>query len=486
MTASASPTSAAPVGAGAWVYPANLRRGRDTRRSRPPSWPRSRPPRCSWWTTARPTEPERSPTRSPPRTRGSASSTGQPRPAWVGPTSPGSGRPSTAARPTCSRWTPTGPATPDATPGLLAPLEAGTADLVIGSRYTEGGRVVNWGVGRRLVSRGGSLFAPDRARPPGRRPHRRLQGMAGVHPLPSVDFAGVHAGGYVFQVEMTYRAQRGGARVREVPITFRDRRVGQSEDRPQVASRRSWWSCSFAGTSCGDASRGPHHEARRGGRATLPPDAVRVAVDVRSLQDAGRAPVTAAYLRGLLGAYAAEPLPGESFVLLLDLGADDPSSDFPGLPVIGKRRLPITRLFRSGALTLDPFLVRGAALGSGRGAGRRAGTAPVVAHAVGGALPIGPGLPVVATLLDLAPWELPDQYQRSPAARIRPAPSGAAPAPGRRRHRRNHGCRPLDRTAPADPPVEAARRAPGGRRCLRPLLDGGDGSRRRPAGGTGR
>ena len=149
-----------------------------------------------------------------------------------------------------------------------------------------------------------------------------------------------------------------------------------------------------------------------------PPDAVRVVVDVRSLQDAGRAPVTAAYLRGLLGAYAAEPLPGESFVLLLDLGADDPSSDFPGLPVIGKRRLPITRLFRSGALTLDPFLVRGAALGSGRGAGRRAGTAPVVAHAVGGALPIGPGLPVVATLLDLAPWELPDQYQRSPAARF--------------------------------------------------------------------
>lgn len=149
-----------------------------------------------------------------------------------------------------------------------------------------------------------------------------------------------------------------------------------------------------------------------------PPDAVRVVVDVRSLQDAGRAPVTAAYLRGLLGAYAAEPLPGESFILLLDLGADDPSPDFPGLPVVGKRRLPITRLFRSGALTLDPFLVRGAALGTGRGARRSAGTAPVVAHAVGGALPIGPGLPVVATLLDLAPWELPDQYQRSPAARF--------------------------------------------------------------------
>ncbi|MDQ1324330.1 MAG: dolichol-phosphate mannosyltransferase, partial [Chloroflexota bacterium] len=48
---------------------------------------------------------------------------------------------------------------PAALPGLLAPVQAGTADLVIGSRYTEGGGVVAWGVGRRLISRGGSLFA---------------------------------------------------------------------------------------------------------------------------------------------------------------------------------------------------------------------------------------------------------------------------------------------------------------------------------------
>jgi glycosyltransferase involved in cell wall biosynthesis len=154
------------------------------------------------------------------------------------------------------------------------------------------------------------------------------------------------------------------------------------------------------------------------GSAAAPPAGVRVLVDVRPLRDPDRAPATAAYLRGLLGAYAAEPLDGESFVLLLDLGADDPGALFPGLPVVGKRRLPITRVFRSGALTLDPFLVRGAALGAGRGAAREPGGAGVVAHAVGGALPIGPGLPVVATLLDLAPWELPEQYQRSLAARF--------------------------------------------------------------------
>ena len=47
--------------------------------------------------------------------------------------------------------------------------------------------------------------------------------------LAAVPFDGVHAGGYVFQIEMTYRASRAGARIREVPITFRDRRVGQSK-----------------------------------------------------------------------------------------------------------------------------------------------------------------------------------------------------------------------------------------------------------------
>jgi glycosyltransferase involved in cell wall biosynthesis len=155
------------------------------------------------------------------------------------------------------------------------------------------------------------------------------------------------------------------------------------------------------------------------GTGAAPPDpaGTRVLLDVRPLQDPERAPVTAAYLRRLLAAYAATPLPGESFVALLDLGAEDPTAEFPGLTLAGRRRLPPTRIFRSGALTLDPFFVRGAGLGAGRGA-IVAGAVGVVAHAVAGALPIGPGLPVVATLLDLASWELPEQYQRTPAARF--------------------------------------------------------------------
>ena len=116
-----------------------------------------------------------------------------------------------------------------------APIADGTADLVIGSRYTKGGGVVDWGIGRRIVSRGGSMFA------------RIVLGLGQndltggfkawrASTLAAVPFDGVHAGGYVFQIEMTFRASRAGARIREVPITFRDRRVGQSQDEP--ADRR--------------------------------------------------------------------------------------------------------------------------------------------------------------------------------------------------------------------------------------------------------
>jgi dolichol-phosphate mannosyltransferase len=117
---------------------------------------------------------------------------------------------------------------PATLPALVRPVIDGDADLVIGSRYTEGGSVEVWGIGRRVISRGGSLFA------------RVVLGLgqndltggfkawrAGT--LAAVPFDGVHAGGYVFQIEMTFRASRAGARIREIPITFRDRRVGQSK-----------------------------------------------------------------------------------------------------------------------------------------------------------------------------------------------------------------------------------------------------------------
>jgi dolichol-phosphate mannosyltransferase len=117
---------------------------------------------------------------------------------------------------------------PASLPGLVAPVVDGRADLVIGSRYAPGGGVVDWGIGRRVVSRGGSLFAGVVL---GLRPRDLTGGFKAwrAATLDAVPFDGVHAGGYVFQIEMTFRASRAGARIQEFPITFRDRRVGQSK-----------------------------------------------------------------------------------------------------------------------------------------------------------------------------------------------------------------------------------------------------------------
>jgi len=144
---------------------------------------------------------------------------------------------------------------------------------------------------------------------------------------------------------------------------------------------------------------------------------VRVVLDARPLQEPDRAPLTAIYLGGLLGAFDAAPLDGESFALLLQSDLDDPTERFSRLAVVGRRMLPPTRLLRSGALTVDPFLLTGASLGAAWRA-ERGGAAGSVYHAVGGAIPLASGLPLVVTLLDLAPWELPHAYQSGTVARF--------------------------------------------------------------------
>ena len=161
--------------------------------------------------------------------------------------------------------------------------------------------------------------------------------------------------------------------------------------------------------------------ARPLGRPDEPPEpvrGVRVVLDARPLQEPDKAPATAAYLDGLLSAFDAAPLEGESFALFLQSDLEDPTSRFERLSVVGRRLLPPTRLLRSAALTVDPFLLRGAALGAAWRADR-AGAAGAVYHAAGGgALPLALGLPVVVTLLDLAPWEMAGAFQRTPATRF--------------------------------------------------------------------
>ena len=111
-------------------------------------------------------------------------------------------------------------------PRLLAALE--DADLVVGSRYVPGGGVGNWGRARRMLSRGGNLYARAwlgfavRDSTSGFRAYRNAA-------LSEQDLARVRSEGYAFQIEMTRRLHRAGRRIVEVPITFVERRTGRSK-----------------------------------------------------------------------------------------------------------------------------------------------------------------------------------------------------------------------------------------------------------------
>lgn len=102
------------------------------------------------------------------------------------------------------------------------------ADVVLGSRYVEGGGTVNWGAGRKLISRGGSLYARTIL-------GIRVRDLTGGFKcfrrkvLETIDLSAIQSTGYAFQIELTYRALKAGFQVKEIPITFEDRRVGQSK-----------------------------------------------------------------------------------------------------------------------------------------------------------------------------------------------------------------------------------------------------------------
>ena len=109
---------------------------------------------------------------------------------------------------------------------LLAAAE--DADLVLGSRYVPGGAVREWGLVRRLISRGGGLYARTIL---GVDIHDLTGGFKCIRRsvLEEIDLPTVRAEGYVFQIEVTYRAVLAGFRVREVPIIFNDRARGSSK-----------------------------------------------------------------------------------------------------------------------------------------------------------------------------------------------------------------------------------------------------------------
>jgi dolichol-phosphate mannosyltransferase len=116
---------------------------------------------------------------------------------------------------------------PNDVPRLLAALDSG-ADLAIGSRYTDGGGTENLGLGRRLISRGGGVYAQTVLGVSVRDLTAGFKAWK-ADTLRGIDLDAVAAKGYGFQIEMTFRALQNGFRVVERPIKFIDRRVGQSK-----------------------------------------------------------------------------------------------------------------------------------------------------------------------------------------------------------------------------------------------------------------
>ena len=137
---------------------------------------------------------------------------------------------------------------PKAVPQLRAAAQ--NADLVLGSRYIGGIRVINWPLNRLILSTGAALYV------------RLITGMPFTDPtggfkcfrrdvLAAIDLESIHANGYSFQIEMTHTAWMKGFTVKEVPIVFEDRRAGYSKMRANIAYEavmmvlRLWGRCGF-------------------------------------------------------------------------------------------------------------------------------------------------------------------------------------------------------------------------------------------------
>lgn len=128
---------------------------------------------------------------------------------------------------------------PDDLARLLRAVRDGGADVALGSRYAPGGRTVGWPWRRRALSRAGCWYARSVLGVP---IHDLTGGFKcfAADALGALDLATVRCRGYAFQVELSYRAARGGWRIEEVPITFCDRRLGASKMTWRIALEAAW------------------------------------------------------------------------------------------------------------------------------------------------------------------------------------------------------------------------------------------------------
>ena len=134
---------------------------------------------------------------------------------------------------------------PAALPTLIAPIVSGDADLVLGSRYVPGGRIPQWSLRRRMLSRGGNIFARFML---GLKVHDATGGFRAYRRevLTDIMTNDIRAGGYGFQIEMTYLASKYNALIMEVPISFSDRIKGTSKMNFSIVLEALilvfWWS----------------------------------------------------------------------------------------------------------------------------------------------------------------------------------------------------------------------------------------------------
>ncbi len=132
---------------------------------------------------------------------------------------------------------------PAALPDLIEAVEAG-ADLAIGSRYVPGGHIPQWAWHRRLLSRGGNQYASMvlgmgvKDATSGFRAYRATM-------LRTLDLDVIKADGYGFQIEMAYEVRRHGGDIAEVPISFRERQLGESKMSSKIVVEAlllvTWW-----------------------------------------------------------------------------------------------------------------------------------------------------------------------------------------------------------------------------------------------------
>ena len=369
------------------------------------------------------------------------------------------------SRSTCPRWSARSTASP-------------ATDLVIGSRYVKGGGVRNWGLMRKFVSRGGSIFArivlgltPHdltggfkawRARDAG----RAAVGRAPLGRLRVPDRDDVPGQRAAARASPRCRSSSSTAAGREQDVAP-DHLRGARRRAPAALGRAARPRPRRARTESADGSTRPRTDRRRD-------RGVRVVIDARPMQEPERSPLTAEYLDHCCAPSPREPLAGESFVVVSRTLRDDPADELEeaGLPVAGARRIPpTTRVFRSAGLTLDSFLLRGAEIGaaptSRRGRrrrrlphGRRRRAARIAAADRGDA----PRPGAVGAARDL---------RRERGGALRP------PAAGARAPRRGAGHRLLarQRRDRAPPPAPATRSA--SRSCRSPWT-----SRSAPPGAT--